>query len=311
MRPIRKRTYPRRTARAAPALAFLRKLATARMLWGGSRHLAWTVSITGRLVGRDLWRGMQPGPMVLVRASRNYILLRTLLRQLQPGSRAAPAEMPERARAGRSEGTMQRPCGGLRLATDILALARKPMQIVAAPMIWEAAHRRELRSLKPMTGVQENLALALAPKRSGLPGLQPPSSDAMPAAPAVLSGAKRALVQPWLRPWEKGDGPDSRLGDMPGRVMRKHRRVEQRAYPPGGDFVVTNMLRPVMTEAVTLAGPRFSKPAQEYEAPVAKREPSVAHLQPEPAVNVTRITDEVLKQLDRRLIAARERRGRI
>ena len=137
------------------------------------------------------------------------------------------------------------------------------------------------------------------------------SSDAMPSVPAVLSRAKRALVQPWLRPREEGDMPNSRLGDMPGRVTRKHRRVEQRAYPLGDDLVVTNMPRPVMADSVTLGGSRFREPVQEYEPPVAKREPSVARLQPEPAVNVARITDEVLKQLDRRLIAARERRGRI
>jgi hypothetical protein len=34
-------------------------------------------------------------------------------------------------------------------------------------------------------------------------------------------------------------------------------------------------------------------------------------LQAEPVVNVARITDEVIKQLDRRFIAARERRGKI
>ena len=297
MRPISKRAFPEPTPPAAPAVALRRKLAATRVLGRGSRHIAWTLSITSRLMQRRRGIAMHPESMVLARARRSYMLLRTLVRELKP-------VMPSGVQS-----PQQQPLLGTRTILHQL-VAGEPIRVRSASNVREATNspvRSRLMSA-PGLPLQPPLMLAVMPAR--LPRLQPVSGGGLSSAPTLLPRAKHALLQPWLKQ-EKDGGPDSAVLDMPARMTRKHRRVEQRLYPRIDDLATTTELRPTAANTITLRKPHSHQPVAEYEAPLAKLERMAASPQAEREVNVARITDEVLKQLDRRLIAARERRGRI
>ena len=125
----------------------------------------------------------------------------------------------------------------------------------------------------------------------------------------VLSG-KRARVQPWLASCVIEDG--SVATDMPSRVARKHRRIEHHAWPRPEDSVLPSEAWPVVANPRRVHESRWRQPAVDAEIPTRLPQmKTAAHTQAEPVINVARITDEVIKQIDRRFIAARERRGRI
>ena len=311
MRPISKRTFPRRTLQAAQALACLPKLPQPHALRNVSHNLAWTLSIMDRLVHRSRWTGRHPESMVLALAARNYILLRTLLKQLQPGTQTGSNPVKERGRLGASQ-VKQWPYGPGQVAILRQVVREKPIGVSVEAILRQAAHHHPTpRPAMLIASVQESRSPVLATKRAGLPHSQPIYGNAMPPAPLVLPMARRPLVQPWLSPPEEGDELDLGTRDMPARVTRKHRRVEGRPYPRVHDLTAKNEPALMPANRFTLEKPWLPQPAQEYQSPTSKFERTAARSQPEPAVNVARITDEVLKQLDKRLVAARERMGRI
>jgi hypothetical protein len=125
----------------------------------------------------------------------------------------------------------------------------------------------------------------------------------------VLS-CKRVHVQPWLAPGVIEDG--SVAADMPSRVARKHRRLEHHAWPHPEDSAISSEAWPVVSNPRRVHQPQWRQPASDAEVPTPSPQlRTTTQLQAEPVVNVARITDEVIKQLDRRFIAARERRGKI
>jgi hypothetical protein len=94
------------------------------------------------------------------------------------------------------------------------------------------------------------------------------------------------------------------------KVVRRHRRLEVARDRASNEFGVMSSLQ------------SFSGPAVELEqlaAPVRvqrktqneRQEPSAMGAGPLRGINVTQVADEVMKQLDRKLIAARERMGKI
>ncbi len=308
MRSICKRAFPRHTLRTAQALACLPKFPQPRALRNVSRNFAWTLSIMDRLVHRKRWAGMHPESMVLALAARNYILLRTLVKQLQPETRTDPDPIKEQRHFGASE--VKQWAYGPGQATILRPVVTgEPIRASAEALRQAAHHHATPRPAMLIASVQESRSQVLARKPAGLPRSQPIYGNAMPPASLLIPIAKRALVQPWLSLREEGDALELGPRNMPARVTRKHRRVEERPYLHVHEVSARN--EPILMPAhpITLERPRVLQPAQEYQS--SKFERTAARRQAEPAVNVARITHEVLKQLDRRLVAARERMGRI
>jgi hypothetical protein len=105
------------------------------------------------------------------------------------------------------------------------------------------------------------------------------------------------------------DGAAGEESSLPERVMRRLRRVEERPLRYARPSAAMRFAAPGPEETATARQSRkhsISQPNVDLEAQVVGRA-----VQPPAAVNVTQITDAVLQQLDRRLVAARERMGRI
>lgn len=98
------------------------------------------------------------------------------------------------------------------------------------------------------------------------------------------------------------------------QIARKHRRTESlRVGLTEGPATGLPSTRPFGARSAPQH--ELARPASRRRAPeaVAGRASGVGAASPgasHPAVNVTRLADEVIKQLDRRLVAARERMGR-
>lgn len=98
-------------------------------------------------------------------------------------------------------------------------------------------------------------------------------------------------------------------GKVHANVAKKHRRVESPAPPAMGrqtTVVAAAPRHPKEATAANRGAATARKPRVESQA-----DQSNTSRRPEIPFDATRITDEVLKQLDRRIIAAKERRGRI
>jgi hypothetical protein len=99
--------------------------------------------------------------------------------------------------------------------------------------------------------------------------------------------------------------------EMPvARLVERHQRVEvaherlAREFGPQPSIQSPEGPADEMTRSISRARRHGQEPAE-------VQEPSRTRPAPQGGVNVTQVADEVLKQLDRRLIAARERMGRI
>lgn len=302
--PSRKRAEP------ATALAFVRQLGSTRALRGASRHLGWAAGISARLTERKLGLGWNSGWKVLARATRNYILLRELIRQLQPVSSS-------HASGTRLSKNRQRSCGCVQNITQLHITAVNPAGMHPASRAHETPHHHGFRAVAPFAGSFRNRAPATSIYFALWPRMQAASAHFFraasepPVGPVVpVLSCKRVHVQPWLAPGVIEDG--SVAADMPSRVARKHRRLEHHAWPHPEDSAISSEAWPVVSNPRRVHQPQWRQPASDAEVPTPSPQlRTTTQLQAEPVVNVARITDEVIKQLDRRFIAARERRGKI
>lgn len=96
---------------------------------------------------------------------------------------------------------------------------------------------------------------------------------------------------------------ETRTVSLPSRVREQSRRVEERADRPA-TRVIRQPVAPPVVAAEQVVGAFRSQPAV-HTAPPGAKAMSV------PAINIEQITDHVVRQLDRRVVAARERMGKI
>ena len=102
------------------------------------------------------------------------------------------------------------------------------------------------------------------------------------------------------------NGNDEGPGEVAARIVRQVRRVEERpsVHPHG----------PVLSAPVVRAANEVHEPPQRMRTSEITASGAMETLPTTPSVppfNVTQLTDEVMRQLDRRLIAARERMGKM
>jgi hypothetical protein len=108
-----------------------------------------------------------------------------------------------------------------------------------------------------------------------------------------------------------GDAAESIRIEMPvARLVKRHQRVEvaserlAREFGPQPSIQSPESPADEMQRSISRARSHVLEPAE-------VQEPSRTRAAPHGGINVTQVADEVMKQLDRRLIAARERMGRI
>lgn len=101
-------------------------------------------------------------------------------------------------------------------------------------------------------------------------------------------------------------GPDALPSEIAARILRQVRRVEER---PAGQPLDTVVAPSVVRVAGSVLEPSQGMPVREISITPAFSSLSATPL-PAP-FNVAQLTDEVMRQLDRRLVAARERMGKL
>jgi hypothetical protein len=221
----------------------------------------------------------------------------------------------------------------LRLATVVKQFHSVTHTAADGRREWNSRHIPEVRQTR-ITGVGKVLRSTLAGTPVGAPrdrrkekgddAITPPGERhrapaqlvrrVPPLVPAIAlfraqetaPPGKRSLGRPWLSP--PGEPEEQPARELPERVTRKHRRVEARPYAPAArEIAIVPAAHPAAIPAIPApAAPRDGPRA----APAGGGQGGRATPQG-PEINVARITDEVLRQLDRRLLAARERMGRI
>jgi len=294
MRPISSRLFLKRTGRAGQRLANWRVPAGACAPGKVSRHVSWTLGIIERLVRRKPWLGLHPEAMVLAGRAQPWILvLKTLLRQARPNeSKQWPQARPQAA-------TLRQVVGG----------RIQP----AAPSAREAARNRAPRPVISVVTAKRGRTAGLVGKISDPQRARSMTGDAPSSGPLVLSLANRVIGRPRLSRREEGSESETSVSvsGVSTRVMRKHRRVEERPFMRHPELAAKSTAAWVRDDPVVIKTQQPRLRTQGGHESNSALEPRAVASQPQSAVNVAQITDAVIQQLDRRLIAARERKGRI
>jgi len=134
--------------------------------------------------------------------------------------------------------------------------------------------------------------------RTGLAAVMPLTRFLARHTPVVVPAVRRSVR-------ETTAGAD----ELAANVTQKHRRIEERrlaaSRDPGPAFGISGPSESMVTVE--------RRPAQNRKTRISsvESEPLNSPARQEFPINVARVTDEILKQLDRRVIAARERMGKI
>lgn len=267
------------------------------------RHLRWIIAITHRLARRVTWRGIHPESMTLPLASR-WILVSNII-----GGRSNSLTLVLSARAReREKPTVHRlPCVPyskplLSSQSAIDELARIPAPAILT-RVQNRVHELTTATFSRHICIREHTVRSVVREWSRAP------SGGTTSSSSVKSAFVHRPIRP--RPSQAVDFTPP-MRDIPTQVQRRHRRLEQRPFlsvrdaasPPSPVEIAEH------PDVVRKLRPRAPACVIDEERPVqAKSRGRTA--QPDSPVNVAQITDAVLQQLDRRLIAARERMGRM
>jgi hypothetical protein len=299
MNPISKRSFPKHPLAKRP-LGKPWAPASSQAPGAASRHLRWAEGIASKRVRCSRWLGLHPEAMTLTQPFRQRILrLQTMLRHSHSETRLLYSPMQERKAAS--------PAGPNSHLEDRRPFSVLPQIIVERSRSLISFVREILRGSTPMAmsvaAVQRNRTLEFVDKIA-TPRLSRSTIEGA-TVPLALSSARRRSTHKM----SQSDETDSTT--LPERVLRKHRRIETRPLLRSRES--TSQIVPALmpeTSSVIHRAPTHRPAQQRFDTPTepASREHSVRQA---PNINVAQITDAVLQQLDRRLIAARERMGRI
>jgi hypothetical protein len=99
--------------------------------------------------------------------------------------------------------------------------------------------------------------------------------------------------------------------EMPAaKLARRHRRVEVSRERASKEFGQRSAMQGLESSTLEMERAVASRPIRQQRSS-QEEEPSEPAARPVSGMNVTQVADEVMKQLDRKLIAARERMGKI
>jgi hypothetical protein len=307
---ITQRAFPKHPPFLRRHLGIPRPRVGAWALTGTSRHVRWALGIAAKFARRSLWPLLYTHEMTHCRASHVWIRrLQTVLRHTRGETRvlqAAPANQrnPQRnpLRAGQSAGmpAVQSLPSGLRQSAG--QGIRKNLFVGWQRQLKDAQVSSPNRDRATGNRTVE-FAKQVAPSRMTRKVM------ASQTTAASLTSAASHRVSP--RQPQHGAQSDLAVGSVPERIIRKHRRVEERALARPGDPLATMVAANLPADTV-ISRPQHARlrQPQESRTPI-ENGPRDRTSSPVSNVNVAQITEAVLQQLDRRLIAARERMGRI
>jgi hypothetical protein len=275
-----------RTQRAGLDASTRRPPALVRATLRPGRHLEWADAIVRRFGRPSIRWGRNPQALVHLRRLRTW---RVSVRNVGQSPHVVERRLLERSLFQERRTVLERV---VRAVVRSFAPSIDPARVPTPPRprVRTRAHTRiELR--RPEVAITQHTSPARA-----LPVARTPRARAQErwSGAALTRVAKRARMQM--------DG----TSDLPARIVRRLRRREEMprgarreslpgrfagTEPPSDSVVARAPLRPATRRGQTL----------EPEAAAATRVPA--------AVNVTQITDEVIRQLDRRFVATRERLG--
>jgi hypothetical protein len=291
MRVISPRMFRRRFPQRAPILR--RPLAR---LARTPRHVAWALALVERLVRRVLLAVHREDP-ILRRAARHWIRCSQTV-TLRSGAMNSAGQILMRERPVIHPRESTRGLNGVPVSA---ATATNGRRFALAPFPRELS-----RSLQPEATVlgtmanRSHVAAALDTALRRQPGQEAYAQRLVPLRPMPLNSNSGSLrrVATGLTSAES----------LPYRITLQHRRVEEDPLARGlkSEGKKTPSLLPDLPLAVENPQLRVRrKSAGDTVSPGERRDHAG-----QPEVNVTQIADAVLQQLDRRLIAARERMGR-
>jgi hypothetical protein len=277
---------------------------TANSLWPGvglravrahraaaSRHAKWTQSILSRFQPNRRMRRRYPQAMIPVFAARaaNHFF-QTLQVKNYGGGYTAPMAPQAMILGGINQQNTFHTQSGVEIIREL-----RP---ILSPNVQRASSR-------PFAGTPRNAThpFATTPVRELRLAAWQHFAAESDSAPAQRKFA-RFLRQ---RPQQAIDESTSASHKLLSNIGRKHRRIE--VTPPASMrarravFASPRDSEDIVAarSASTARGARFDEPDPHQRTPRASEIP----------FDAARMTDEVLKQLDRRLVAAKERRGRI
>jgi hypothetical protein len=270
-----------------------RRTVQARLAWRraepasprASRHLRWTAGIVAKLFHRIPWGGAHAEAMALSHPDRRTLLrLQTIVRLSEKRVITTQRQLVQRRIVIQQQQHVQRLQPLFFTASEISRSDESKLSAIAP-----AAPLRMLRV--PECSILERLMLKTT--ASG--------ALAFGQLPLCLAEGRTSRRPHFVT---EGEAPS-----LPERVIRKLRRLEERPFHHARQAAV-RMLSVPMPEESPAAHRRRRDPDQQAEPSFEAHAASGAAQQPA-AVNVAQITDAVLQQLDRRLVSARERMGRI
>jgi hypothetical protein len=268
-----------------------------------SRHLRWSFAITERLAQRISWRGLHLEDMTLSLPAR-WILLRkvtgassnslTLVLPTPTTQHARTAADPLTHRLDRrqqelsSQPQIQRPY--IADSTLLTVVQNRLHTITTATLSQQLCLReRRVKSIVREFLHAEDGSISYSPRLSS-------------------SIAHRSIRRQRA---QAADFEPETIG-IPAQVQRRHRRLEQRSFLSMRDVAPSPSPIEIAERPDVVRKPRPQTPprAADEEAP-AQSKLRNRPTRPDPPISIPQITDAVLQQLDRRLVAARERMGRI
>ena len=273
------------------------------MLW----HTRWAERIIGRFARRMSRAAMHPEAMIMAFAARpsSYILQRFLFNTWVTGGNGALS-------AG--QGSAFRTSGDQPQARGV----HEPQSVVRN--FFSTQFRREIardaqsvrgQSSQAMFPISGALGGGKMRKQSGGEGTalwrarmsQRDFPGVLPLAGYLTH--RTALVAPTV---QRSEAEIGGVYELVANATQKHRRIEELRLAAGRDPVPTLAL-PAMSESVATVERRQIQSRRPHKSKF-ESEPRHAQARPDFAFDAARVTDEILKQLDRRVIAARERMGR-
>lgn len=260
-------------------------------------HLRWTLALLGRLLRRILSRGRRWENMILARPARHWMSWpHALLLRLDPTRPAGPVSIRERSVLHLSE--VRRLLNGFSVTSARAAGAGSIVPTAALPQG------------KQHAAGEAGLSGAIGKRNRAMEGREMISRHQHAQGARWYGLSPLRLVPANHSLGSYGNAAGSTAGDAAvSRIVKRHRRVEEPRLPSSLAPGEKRSPGSAPVEPLFVAGklrPRVGRQSDARFAPAETRTDPTAQA----AVNVERITDAVLKQLDRRLVAARERMGR-
>ena len=269
-----------------------------------SRHLRWAEGITSRLGRHVRWAGLRLETMTLAYLSlRRIVRLRKLKGHTHSQTRLLYTPAREREAIGRFDAVptlAASPQGAAPVRTIV------ERNHSTASFVHEIVHRTTSVAAS-LTAIRSNRRVEFSEK----------SAASRIARSSARSGEQTTLLA--LSPVRRATPQSNRLQEefdpasapLPERVLRKLRRIEARPFLRSREAAsqIQAVLSPEPVAVIHRSPARRSAPHRFDEVmEAASRQQSAPQA---PQMNLAQITDAVLQQLDRRLIGARERMGRI